>query len=303
MNRHALVDRLFLAMARAASWRSGQYFRDGFESATFAEHLAESELTLPSLGAARPGLELVARTRAGELDCGLLILRRPDDPTAPLLVWNHGGGEIPFERTLARALASGEELGAHVVAVRAPHHRSLADLYAGVATLDRYLAMIAVATRLTECVLRAPELAGARRRVVAGFSLGGFVANRHHLAFDSAQAYVPFMAGTAQAEIFLTSYPAARRAREHPEALRRALDFGAEWRARSHPNVFPVLGRFDRLNRLEVQQPSYGELASEVWESGHITGAGASSAIRAVLARQLFPLAAPTPARAVASLP
>jgi hypothetical protein len=55
--------------------------------------------------------------------------------------------------------------------VRGPH--SLADLYAGVATLERYLALIAVATRLTECVLRAPELARARRRVVAGFSLGG----------------------------------------------------------------------------------------------------------------------------------
>jgi len=297
VNRHTLVDRAFLGLARAASWRSGQYFRDGFQSALFAEQLAAVELELPALEGSRPERELVARTLVGELDCAVCVVQRHQDETAPLLVWNHGGGEIPYLRTLARALAAGEKLPAHVVAVRAPHHRSRSDLFAGVATLERYVALLAVAVAVTERVLRAREFARVRRRVVAGFSLGGFVANRHHLAFDSADAHVPFMAGTAHAEIFLTSYPAARSARAHPETLRAALDFGAEWRLRAHPNVFPVLGRFDALNRQEVQLPSYGELACELWETGHITGAGASPAIREALARRLFPSATPQPPR------
>jgi hypothetical protein len=297
VNRHSLVDRAFLGLARAASWRSGQYFRDGFESAPFAEHLAAVELALPTLESSRPERELVARTLVGELDCAACVVQRHEDETAPLLVWNHGGGEIPYLRTIERALAAGEKLPAHVVAVRAPHHRSRADLYVGVATLERYVALLAVAVALTERVLRAPELARASRRVVAGFSLGGFVANRHHFAFDSADAYVPFMAGCAQAEIFLTSYPAARSARAHPETLRAALDFGIEWRERQHPNVFPVLGRFDALNREEVQRPSYGEIDCEIWETGHITGAGASAAIRRALARRLLPAARPERAR------
>lgn len=280
------VDRLFLGVARAASWRGGQYFREGAQSASFEEHLAAVSIDPPSL-ASEDVRELSAESRVGPLDCAVRVLRRGASD-APLLVWNHGGGEIPFERTIAQALAAGAPLAATVVAVRAPHHRSRADLFAGVATLERYVALLAVAVALNERVLRAPDFAGARRRVVAGFSLGGFITNRHHMAFDSADAYVPFMAGTAHGEIFLSTYPAARRARDHPAALRDALSFGAAWASRPHGNVFPVLGRHDQLNRLEVQGPSYAGAPLEVWDTGHITGAGASAEIRAALSRRLL---------------
>jgi len=294
MNRHAWTDRIFLGIARAASWRRGQYFREGADAASFDAQLGAVSLTLPSL-ASGTSWDLRAATRVGELDCGLRVLQRAA-PDAPLLVWNHGGGEIPFERTISRALAAGPPLPATVVALRAPHHRSRSDLFAGVATLERYVALLAVAVALNERVLRAPAFRDARRRVVAGFSLGGFVANRHHLAFDSADAYVPFMAGTAQAEIFLSTYPAARRARAQPDALRAALDFRASWAARAHPNVFPVLGSHDQLNRLDVQAPSYGGIPLEIWDAGHITGANAAAAIRAALARRIA-----TPDAAIAS--
>jgi hypothetical protein len=285
MNRHAFVDRILLAAARAASWPRGQYFRDGHEAASFAEHRAAISVELPELRGDAVH-ELRARTRVGELDCAVRVLQR--SASAPLLVWHHGGGEIPFERTIARALAAGTPLSATVVAVRAPHHRSLADLAAGVATLERYVALLAVAVELTERLLRAPEFADAERSAVAGFSLGGFVTNRHHLAYDSADAYLPFMAGTTQADIFLGSYPAARSARQRPDALRGALDFAEEWRGRTHANVFPVLGRFDQLNLPAIHRAAYGDCACEIWQTGHITGANASASIRAFLARHLL---------------
>jgi hypothetical protein len=151
------------------------------------------------------------------------------------------------------------------------------------ATLSRYLATLAVAVAATEHVLSVVD----GRTVVAGYSLGGFVTNRHHVHLDTAETYVPMMAGTAHGEIFLTTVPAASTALDRAYHLRQRLNFTDVWREREHDHVHPVLGRYDRLNRLAVQRASYPGVDPTTWPVGHLRGIGAHGRIRRCLDRHL----------------
>ncbi|MFC5368117.1 hypothetical protein [Salinirubrum litoreum] len=313
LNRSVLRDRLLLALFRTLTAHR-PYFRDGVESPPFEAHREAVELDLspldgvderdaPSLdgdGGYEGSYDVPAETLAGSLTAGVRVARW-GGVGAPTVVWHHGGGEYPFDRTFD--VAFGDEPDgagtaqsaddalhpdvpddATLLVVRAPGHDRRGGITEVGATLSGYLATMAVAVDLTERLL-----AWCRpcRSVVAGYSLGGFVANRHHLAFDSADAYVPVVAGCAHAEIFLSSWPAARSARRRADRLRERLNFADEWADRDHPTVHPVVGLYDCLNRFETQVPSYGDTTPDVWPVGHFEGAVAGDRLRAAVLSRL----------------
>ncbi|MFC7070134.1 hypothetical protein [Halobaculum lipolyticum] len=222
--------------------------------------------------------ELAAETLAGQL-CAAVSIRAWHGTDAPTLVWHHGGGEHPYDTIFSGTFPDPDSMGANLVIIRAPGHESRLGVQRVGATLSRYLATLAVAVAATEHVLA--EVDG--RSVVSGYSLGGFVTNRHHVHHDTADAYVPLMAGTAHGEIFLSSVPAAPPARNRPEYLRRRLNFTDAWGGRDHDHVHPVLGRHDRLNRLAAQRPSYPGVTPAVWPVGHLRGIRAHERIRQTL--------------------
>ena len=265
MNRHILFDR---AMLWAINRFGDPFFSASTESPPFEEHLERLRLDPLDIGGA--GLcEIGAHTLAGTIEERVNVLHYLG-PDAPLLVYNMGGGESPFDKTMQRTYPPSAKPPFSVVAVEAPYQRTLGQLKASFAHLNTYLAMIATAVKTTETILQQDAFAGSAAKVVAGASLGGFVSNRHHMVYDSADAYVPFVAGTRHGEIFLSTVPAAPAARAQPEYLRERLNFDAAWFERSHPNVFPQLGRYDQLNRLEIQGPSYGDMEIDIWDGGHL---------------------------------
>jgi len=276
VNRDVLLDRAFLLGIRALTHRR-RYFRDGVASSPFDVHLAEVCVEWPALdGVATTAVR--AETLAGPLRAALSV-RKWVGADAPTLVWHHGGGEYPYDTLFEGAFPDPAAVEANLVVVRAPGHETRSGVLDVGATLDRYLATMAVAVDATEHVVAATT----GRSVVAGYSLGGFVTNRHHVAHDSADAYVPFMAGTAHGVVFLTTVPAAPRALAAPALVRERLDFTDEWRARDHDHVHAVLGLHDCLNRYETQRASYPGLDPEVWCLGHVRGGGAHARRRRVL--------------------
>ncbi|MEF8973580.1 MAG: hypothetical protein V5A15_01715 [Haloarcula sp.] len=276
----ALLDRAFLLVLRLLTHRR-RYFRDGVDSSPFPAHLAAVDAEWPFLGGV--GMhELALETLAGHLRASISV-RAWYGPDAPTLVWHHGGGEYPSDTIFSGVFPDPETVGANLVLVRAPGHDSRGGVLRVGATLSRYLATLAVAVAATEHVLSAVN----GRTVVAGYSLGGFVTNRHHAHLDTADAYVPLMAGTAHGEIFLTSVPAAPAALDRPGHLRQRLNFTDAWRERDHDHVHPVLGRHDRLNRLTTQRASYPGVTPTVWPVGHVQGIGAHDRIRRCLERRL----------------
>jgi predicted alpha/beta-hydrolase family hydrolase len=281
INRHVLLDTLFLRTLRAVTWRS-KYFRDGIDSAPFDAHLEAIDADWPTLDPCTTtpiDFETLAGTQRG-----VVAIKHWQGPDAPTLIWHHGGGEHPYDSTFDAVYPDPTTVPANLFLVRAPGHDRLGGVQAVGRTLQGYLAMQAVAVALTERIRRAV----AGRVVVAGYSLGGFVTGLHHAAHDSADAYVPLMAGTAHAEIFLTTVPAAQPALDNPGYLRDRLNFTRDWRARTHDHVHPILGRYDRLNRHATQAPSYPGVEPENWPVGHLTGLRATTAIRRVLEDALF---------------
>lgn len=279
-HRDALFDRAFLLGLRLLTHRR-RYFRDGVDSEPFEAHLEAVDANWSPITGVGTHESPVA-TLAGPLRAAVSV-RAWHGPEAPTLVWHHGGGEYPYDTIFEGVFPDPAATGANLILVRAPGHESRGGVLRVGARLSSYLATLAVAVTATDHVRSVVD----GRTVVAGYSLGGFVANRHHVHRDTADAYVPLMAGTAHGEIFLTSVPAALSARARPGHLRRRLNFTDVWREREHDNVQAVLGRHDRLNRLDIQRASYPGIDPAVWPVGHLRGIGAPDRIRRCLERHL----------------
>lgn len=266
MNRHILLDRAMLLTIRVF----GQpFFSESVDSRSFDEHLQAVRIRLVGLDG--PGYyDADVDTAVGPMPLRLHLLQREDE-TQPLVIYNMGGGEAPFDRTARKIFPPSRHGGVNAIAVEAPLQRSVKQLSAAFARLDTYLAMLAATVAMNEHLASMAAFAGAEMKLIAGSSLGGFVANRHRLAFGSADAYVPFVAGTRHGEIFFTTIASGAAARRSPDCVRSQLNFDGAWGQTTHPNVYPVLARFDQLNRLEVQGPSYGPMPVDVWQGGHLT--------------------------------
>jgi hypothetical protein len=265
VNRHIFLDRCLLLAIR----RFGKpFFTESISSSSFEDHLQAVRIHLAELKC--PGYyDADVETLVGRMPLRLHLLHA-SQASHPLVIYNMGGGEAPFDRGARRLFPRDETFALNVVAIEAPLQRSVRQLSAAFARLDNYLAMLAATVAMNEHVLQSARFRGAAVKVLAGTSLGGFVANRHHLAFASASAYVPFVAGTCHGEIFLTTVASGAAARNAPERIRERLNFDEAWARTPHANVYPVMGRFDQLNRLEVQGPSYGDMPLDIWEGGHL---------------------------------
>ena len=73
-------------------------------------------------------------------------------PELPVLVYHHGIAEMPYDRNFRSIFRGRQPIKAHLVAVRAPFHRSWLTVSNGLATLSQYVAMCAVSVKLMEAV-------------------------------------------------------------------------------------------------------------------------------------------------------
>jgi hypothetical protein len=277
---HEGVDRLYIGVMRRLM---PPVFRHGSVSAPLREHLAAVELQMPPLGVAGQ-YSLKARTAVGELQAGFRW--RPASTAArPVLIFHHGLGEIPYDHTFRWMFRRGTPADAHLVAVRAPFHRSYIDCCRGLASLDRFLAMCAVSVTLIEAIRRASVERGAQGSVVAGISLGGFVALLHHLTYGSASRYAPLMAGPDLAHTLLST-PCrgflAAQALAQPERLPACLDFRQAFQASDAQRVMPLLARYDLWMPCAFHQAGYAAKGVPVAtiDRGHMTSSWAFAGLR-----------------------
>ena len=288
-NRHVLRDRFLLGLVRTIS-RKNKYFSESCDSPPFAEHVQGVTFELPEVDG--EGLyEFEVETLAGKMDAAISI-HQWKGYDAPTVLYHHGASIHPFDRSFKQAFPPESSVNANLIVIRSPFHRkSSSELWEAAVNLSKYIALMAVSVEVTERVLS--FLVKTSNTVVAGYSLGGFITNRHHMQYNTAGAYIPFMAGTAHAEIFLTTWKAAPKAVENAQVLRDHLNFDQEWAAKPHENVFPVLGLYDALNLYETQGASYGDVPVEVWEVGHLPGAASYRMLREKILRHLPGLTSP----------
>jgi hypothetical protein len=278
---HEGVDRLYVALASRVV---PPLLRRGHVTAPLKDHLAAVELRMPALGAERR-CAVPARTMVGEVQAGFRW-RPASTAERSLLIYHHGLGEIPCDHTFRWIFRSRMPVDAHLVAIRAPFHRSHVDCCRGLASLSHLMAMCAVSVALIEAVRLAFVARGARGSMVAGISLGGFITLLHHLTYGTAGRYAPLLAGPDLAHALLST-PCrgflARQAAAEPHDLAPRLDFREAFKASDTRRIFPLLARHDLWMPYVHHREAYDakDVPVATIDRGHMTGSWAFAGLRA----------------------
>lgn len=287
---HESIDRLHVTLA---SLFVPKLFRQGIDSPSFQEHLAAVQLELPPLTSQRH-YTLTAHSCVGELETGFQVRLGPQ-PELPVVVYHHGIAEMPYYKSFLGIFRPRLPIEAHLVAVRAPFHRSWLTLLTGLTTLSHFLAMCAVSVKLIEAVRHMMIDRGAQGSLVAGTSLGGFITLMHHLAYGTADRYVPLLAGPDLAHVMLATHYRrflAPQALVQPDHIQSLLDFRQAFQTRDTSRILPLLARYDLDMPYAHYYPSYDAKGVPVVtiKRGHITGSLAFAALRTHILTCLRPL-------------
>lgn len=281
MTIHAFLDRFGASAARCLP----KHFRNGTESPDLWAQI--EAVTLPECDLTVPGVhDITASTCVGDLAAVVKVIRC-HDPSAPVIIYHHGALEC--DTSFRRIFGRRPTIRAHLALVQAPFHAGFIGYLLGAGSLDRYTAMVAVSVRLIEEVVRQFRLLAPGRIHVAGISMGGFIALAHHSHYDSADAYLPMLAGPNSAHCLLESAYANLvdgRAKRQPGILSK-LDLTPAYAQRPTDHVHPLLGRYDQVVTVEANRQAYGGTQVEYIDRGHFTGSISPSLLRAHIVKHV----------------
>jgi hypothetical protein len=294
MNIHTFLDQYTVTLG-AALLGTRKFFSQSVTCPSFDEILNATMVKLPEISGT--GLyEVTAQSPIGPLDPALYVAQWLGD-TYPTLIYHHGNNERPFDfgrfsKNTFKTIVRGhmEQFQANIIVLRAPFHQSLRTYMTKATGLANFAAMLAASVQMVESLQRWMRAKSAERVIVSGISLGGWVTNMHRAYFNTADRYLPMMAGAALDEVFLSS--AYRRmtgqlALNQPQTVRTALNFESAFMDVSADNVFPLLARYDAVIEYETQRRCYNEHTITVIDKGHTTGVLDSAGLRRFLLSSL----------------
>jgi len=286
-NFHSLLDELVVILA-ALTLRK-KYFSESIDTPPFHRHLASTSITLPPIG--ENGLYYVkADTLVGKLQAGFFVANLKKE-NLHTIIYHHGSAERPFEfgrlgrNTFTNIfLSKNATINANLIAICAPFHDSTLETYEeNIGRLSNLTAMVAVSVKLINLIVQYFGETQKTKVAVAGISLGGFVANLHRTYYNTADVYIPMLAGAALDDVFLngefrklTDESALARA----SVLTERLNFEKEFTRIETRNIFPLLARYDRIVLYERQRQCYIGYQVKVLNKGHITGALSFNTLR-----------------------
>jgi predicted esterase YcpF (UPF0227 family) len=294
-NIHAILDNVAVNISAFALGKH-KFFSESIESSPLAEHLKSITVQMPTIKG--PGrYSIVADTLVGKLEPAFMITQWKGE-NYPTVLYHHGNTERPFDFRCCSPntfknifLTAKQPIQANLIALSAPFHRStIMDYLRKLSELANVVALLSVSVKLIEELVAYLKEHGSHSVMVAGISLGGWITNIHRAYFNTAHVYVPLLAGAKLGDIFSTSIyhkMTGRLAQEHPEVLKKALNFEDRYKRIRDDNVFPVLARYDQIIQYDRQRVCYDERAIKTLEKGHITGSFAHHNLRAHILKHL----------------
>jgi len=279
MNKHIFLDRLTATVASATLGKN-KFFSESVESPGYKEHLEDVSLSVSSL---EKGIhELQAGTSSGKMDPAYYVAQWKGKGY-PTIIYHHGNNERPFDFSRFAKnsfknifMDSKEPIDANLIAIRAPfHNASLKEYQKKINHLSNFVGMLSVSVRLVEEIIHRLKDQGIAPVLISGISLGGWITNLHRSYYNTADVYVPLLAGAALDHLFTDSVyrkMGGRIARENPEKIQAILNFEEDFQKITDDNVFPLLGRYDQYIQYKRQKKSYTTANIKVLKTGHITG-------------------------------
>ncbi len=285
MNKHILFDKLTAGIASATA---GKFFSESIESPGYKEFLEGITVSVPTLD---EGIhETEAETPVGEMNPAYYVAQWKGK-AYPTIVYHHGNNERPFNFSRFAKnsyknifMDSKEPIEANLIAVRAPFHNvSLKEYQKKIRKLSNFVGMLCVSVKLVEAIIHRLKEQGIATILVSGISLGGWVTNLHRSYYNTADAYVPLLAGAALDHLFTDSgyrKMGDRIARANPKKIKEVLNFEEDFQKIKDDNVFPLLGQYDQYIQYERQRKSYSTENIKVLKTGHVTSFLAANELR-----------------------
>jgi len=287
MKKHILIDNLTISIANVLIGKN-KFFSESAEGPSLQEHLDSINLDVSEVDT--NGIyEVKSQTLVGELDPAFKIVQWKGEEY-PLLIFHHGSNERPFQsgRFAKSALnrifmQSKHPIDLNLIALRAPFHNNSTRHYQrNVTKLSNFTAMLAVSVKLAEYVVNSYKESVRGAIVLSGISLGGWVTNIHRAFFNTADKYIPIMAGANVSAVFIDSVYrklTGKNALKNTDSIDRVLNFVKEFENIQDNNVFPLLARYDQYIQYDIQKSCYGNRPIKTIENGHVTGALNSQAL------------------------
>ena len=278
MNIMGILDVVALSVSSLAV-RKSRYFQDDINSVSIEEHLQGIKLSIPQLSG--EGLyECEAETLVGKLEPAFKVAQWKGNEH-PTIIYHHGASEEPFDFSFNKIFPFKKiDIDANLIAIRAPFCKTLKEFLEGVQSLNRYVAMLAVSTKMIEELIKSSQI---KKPVVTGISLGGFVTNIHHTFYNTAEYYKPMLAGAEIGEALLNSTytkMTAPIAQKNSKMISQVLNFSHDFDKTDQSNVYPLLGRYDQVAKLDVQRKGYSEEQLTIINKGHLTGSTSFKVLR-----------------------
>ena len=288
MNQHIFIDRFTQSLASLFVGKT-RFFSESIDSPPISELF--SAVVLDETPVTQGQHEIKADTPEGLIDPAYLVyqLKGKEYPT---IIYHHGNNERPFDfgkhsknsfKTIFHDAESPIE--ANIIAIRAPfHNSSLKDYQQKIARMSNFTTLLATSVKVVDALVKALKSAGYHKPVsVSGISLGGWVTNLHRTYFNSADRYIPLLAGAALGDLFINSVyrkMADQKVQENPEKVREILNFEDDFLKVSDDNVFPLLGLYDQYIRYKRQKQCYGSTNISILRKGHVTALLAAGDLR-----------------------
>jgi hypothetical protein len=287
MNIHEFLDKTSITVASTFLGGS-KYFSESVDTSTFNQHLESVKLKIPTVKG--EGIyDVPTETFAGRVDPAFQVAQW-HAPGLPFIIFHHGNNERPFDYGLTSKNSfkyifykQKDFEDTCLISLRAPFHKTLNEYQQKIRHLTHFVGMLAVSVKLVENLVNFARERGYLPVVVSGISLGGWVTNLHRTYYNSADAYIPMLAGASLAEVFLSS--AYRKltgelALENPQVLRETLNFERKFTKINDVNVFPLLAVHDQIIQYNIQRRAYEKYFIEELQKGHITASLGYYALR-----------------------
>ena len=282
MDIHGLIDSASISLG---SLFINKYFREDLSGRPLEEHLDSLEVKLPEMspGDMEGDYQVKASTLVGELDA-LFRIAQWKGKEFNTIIYHHGASETPFDFGFKKIFpVKKQEIEANLILIRAPFHSSRKEYSENIVTMDNFLAMIATSVNLIEALILYLKGEKCQDIIISGTSLGGYVSNFHHIFYDSADKYMPIMAGANFYDTLFESIYSrgvVETSLEEKEQLEKLLDLSDKFLECDSGNVFPLLAKNDRIVRYNVQKKSLEGCQIATFDKGHVTGAVAGDIIR-----------------------
>lgn len=291
---HQTIDRMVILFS---SLGKTSYFQESVESRDFREHIRETSVQVPVITGR--GLYTVSgETLAGTQETSILV-RLWKGLEYPTIIYQHGNVERPFDlyplrENLIKRIFFPDSLHLpdyNLILIQSYIDGDTEDHFRQMAHLNYFMAKLAFYCALEEKVMQSLSPGKKRRKnspgfILAGAGFGGTVVNLHRTYFNTADAYVPILAGADPGHVFSeSSYRrmTGRRARMQHSQINRQLNFENDFlRVMTH-NVYPLLALFDRVAVFDHQRRAYETKPIFTIQRGHYTGLSDADGIRSHL--------------------